>query len=218
MKTGEYDPENPYLNRDPRFYATILHNGSVWADRETETFEGGLDSPQSTIGSWNASLTSYFLKKFIPEEIPPSGSSVNPDNPFIFFRYAEILLNFAEAKFELGDEETARTYLNKVRNRKSVEMPPVTASGEELRQKITNERRVEFAFEGHRFFDVRRWNIAMETENLLGMNIVKDEQGKLSYEVFTLLERHFFEKHYYIPITRTEIEKSKGSLTQNPGY
>jgi len=220
MKTGEYDPSNPYANRDPRFEASILHNGSMWAGRETETFMGGLDSPQGPISAWDASRSGYYLRKFIPEEIPPSGSSVKPTNPWIFFRYAEILLNYAEAKFELGDEETARQYINKVRARKSVGMPPVTASGEELRKKIQHERRIELVFEGHRFFDVRRWGIAMETENenLLSIYIEKTAEDQFTYEEASLLERHFFEKHYLVPIPRAEIDKSEGNLVQNPGY
>lgn len=70
-------------------------------------------------------LTSYYFKKFLVESIPPSGSTVKPTNPWIFFRYAEILLNYAEAKFELGDENTARQYLNIVRSKPGVNMPPV---------------------------------------------------------------------------------------------
>lgn len=118
------------------------------------------------------------------------------------------------------NEEQARKYVNKVRARQSVNMPPVTASGEKLRDKIRNERRVELAFEGHRFFDVRRWGIADKTENrdLLAMNIQKKEDGSKTYEVTLLLKRSFLEQHKLVPIPRTEIDKSEGSLVQNPGY
>ena len=139
-----YDESNPYAGRDPRLDASILHDGSMWAGRETETWHGGLDSPESSIGSWNASKTAYAFKKFMVE-------SVKPENPWIFFRLAEFYLNYAEIMYELGNEEQAREYVNKVRARQSVNMPPVTASGEKLRDKIRNERRVELAFEGHRF-------------------------------------------------------------------
>ena len=83
--------------------------------RETETWHGGLDSPESSIGSWNASKTAYAFKKFMVESIPPSGSSVKPENPWIFFRLAEFYLNYAEIMYELGNEEQAREYVNKVR-------------------------------------------------------------------------------------------------------
>lgn len=215
-----YDESNPYADRDPRFAASILYDGSVWAGRETETWHGGLDSPESSIGSWNASKTAYAFKKFMVESIPPAGSSVKPDNPWIFFRLAEFYLNYAEIMYELGNEDVAREYLNKVRSRQSVQMPPVTASGDKLRDKIRNERRVELAFEGHRFFDVRRWGIADETENrdLLAMNIQKKDDGTKTYEITLLLKRSFLEQHYLVPIPRTEIDKSEKSLVQNTGY
>lgn len=215
-----YDESKPYVGRDPRLDASILHDGSMWAGRETETWHGGLDSPESSIGSWNASKTAYAFKKFMVESIPPTGSSIKPENPWIFFRLAEFYLNYAEIMYELGDEEQARKYVNKVRARQSVNMPPVTASGEKLRDKIRNERRVELAFEGHRFFDVRRWGIADKTENrdLLAMNIQKKEDGTKTYEVTLLLKRSFLEQHKLVPIPRAEIDKSEGSLVQNPGY
>jgi hypothetical protein len=215
-----YDPNNPYSGRDPRLDASILHDGSLWQGRVTETFDGGLDSPGSSIQPWNASLTSYAYKKGVVESIPPSGSTVKPTNPWIFFRYAEVLLNYAEAEFELGHEDVARQYINMVRARPSVNMPPVTDAGEALRARIQNERRVEFAFEGLRFFDVRRWKIADFTENipLLRMHITKQADGSKVYQIQTLEKRSFLEQHYLVPIPRSEIDKSNGSLTQNPGY
>ncbi len=93
--------------------------------------------------------------------------------PWPIFRLAEIYLNYAEAKFELGDEATCRLYINKVRAR--VDMPPIpaTVTGEALRERLYNERRIELAFETHRFFDIRRWKIANVIENrpIYGMDI-----------------------------------------------
>ncbi|MGF7230509.1 RagB/SusD family nutrient uptake outer membrane protein [Arachidicoccus sp.] len=215
-----YDPMHPYVGRDPRFDASILHDGSLWQGRVTETFDGGLDSPGSTVQPWNASLTSYAYKKGVVESIPPTGSTVKPTNPWIFFRYAEVLLNYAEAEFELGNEAVARQYINLVRARPSVKMPPVTATGDALRDAIHEERRVEFAFEGLRFFDVRRWKIATVTENmpLLRMHITKRTDGTKTYEIDTLEKRSFLPQHYLMPIPRSEVAKSLGSLTQNPDY
>ena len=215
-----YDPNNPYVGRDPRLDASILHDGSLWQGRITETFDGGFDSPGSSIQPWNASLTSYAYKKGVVESIPPSGSSVKPTNPWIFFRYAEVLLNYAEAEFEVGNEDVARQYINMVRTRPSVNMPPVTETGNALRARIQNERRVEFAFEGLRFFDVRRWKIAMVTENIpiLRMHITKQTDGSKAYQIQTLEARSFLPQHYLMPIPRSEVAKSQGSLTQNPGY
>jgi len=215
-----YDPNNPYAGRDPRLDASILHDGSVWQGRVTETFDGGLDSPGSSIQPWNASLTSYAYKKGVVESIPPSGGTLKPTNPWVFFRYAEVLLNYAEAEFELGNEDVARQYINMVRARPSVNMPPVTDAGDALRADIQNERRVEFAFEGLRFFDVRRWKIADFTENIpiLRMHITKQAGGTKVYQIQTLEARSFLPQHYLIPIPRSEVAKSEGSLTQNPGY
>lgn len=216
-----YEANNPYKGRDPRFYATILHDGSMWMGRETETFKGGLDSPESSIQPWNASLTGYALKKFLNENIPPTGNTEMPTNPWIYFRYAEILLNYAESEFELGHQEIAREYLNKVRSRSGVEMPPIHDVGEKLRDRIQQERRVELAFEEHRYYDVRRWMIAEKTENqdLLKMTILKQAGGKKSYKISVLsTERDFRSQHYRLPIPRAEIDKSLKTLEQNPGY
>jgi hypothetical protein len=214
-----YDPKNPYLNRDPRFYASILYDGSYFQGHEVETFDGGIDSPLSDVQPWNATMTGYYLHKFIDPSISVSQYSADRNtNPWIFFRYGEILLNYAEAKFELGDEKTAREIVNQIRAR--VNMPFIASSGEELKEKIYHERRIELAFEGHRFFDVRRWKILKEvsTKNILGMHIIKNSDGTKSYEIRQVAPVVFYEQHYRLPIPRTEIDRSKGALTQNPGY
>lgn len=215
-----YDPTNPYGDRDPRFYASILYNGSEWMGRPTETYIGGLDSREGPIDSWNGSMTGYYLKKFVPEDIPPTGGTVYPTTPWIMFRYAEILLNYAEAEFMLGHEDIAREYINKVRSRASVNMPPITDSGDALKMRIYHERRIELVFEGHRYFDVRRWKIADETEtkDIFGMHIVKESDGSFTYTYKTLINRTWDDRLYLLPIPRAEIDRSLGSLDQNPGY
>lgn len=215
-----YDASNPYVNRDPRFYATILFDGSAWMGRPTETFAGGLDSGTGPIDAWNASLSGYYTKKFVPENIPPTGSTVYPTTPWLMFRYAEILLNYAEAEFMLGHEDVAREYINKVRSRANVNMPAITDSGEALKKRIQHERRIELVFEGHRYFDVRRWKIANETEtkNIIGINIAKAAGGTKTYSIKNLITRRWDDKLYLLPIPRAEIDRSLNSLVQNPGY
>jgi starch-binding outer membrane protein, SusD/RagB family len=214
-----YDPSKPYMNREPRFYASIIHDGEMWKGREVEKFIGGIDSPQSDAFAWNSSLTGYALKKFVDPEVP---SDLRNDdmstNPWIYFRYGEILLNYAEAKFELGDENTARDYINKIRAR--VDMPLITATGDELRDKIRHERRIELAFEGHRFFDVRRWKILDEVSNnnILGMEITKNPDESKSYKIITVLKSNYHERLLRLPIPQSEIDKSSGALSQNTGY
>jgi len=214
-----YDPKNPYLDRDPRFYASILYDGSIFQDHEVETFDGGIDSPLSSVVPWNATMTGYYLYKFID---PSKSVNLRTDdlstNPWIYFRYGEILLNYAEAKFELGDEDAARRYINLIRTR--ADMPPVDVSGTDLRDKIRHERRIELAFEGHRFFDVRRWKILEEvsTRQILGMQIRKAANGEKSYDIKVVAPVAYYEQHLKLPIQRTEIDKSGGALTQNTGY
>ncbi len=215
-----YDPLNPYADRDPRFDASILHDGSMWMGRETETWEDGLDSRTGPIGSWNGSMSGYYLKKFVPEDIPPVGGSVLPTTPWIMFRYTEILLNYAEAQFELGNEATALQYLNMVRARTGVDMPAVNATGDELRKRIQHERQIEMVFEGHRYYDVRRWKIANETEtkDIMGVIIEKAGDGTKSYTPELLITRTWDDRLYLLPIPQAEIDRSLNSLTQNPGY
>jgi len=141
-----------------------------------------------------------------------------------YFRIAEIYLNYAEAKFELGDENTAREYVNKVRRRTSVSLPdiPATVTGEDLRRRIYNERRIELAFESHRFFDVRRWKIGTTVENAktTTYDIYKNlTTGVKRYEKVVLLDRSGTFQDYMslLPIEQNEIQRNPG-LTQTPGY
>jgi hypothetical protein len=140
--------------------------------------------------------------------------------PWTFFRYGEILLNYAEAKYFTGDEATAREYLNKVRKRPGVNMPDVTESGAALLKRIQNERRIELAFEEHRWFDVRRWKIAMVELNEPGrkISVTKDAAGKKIYSVANFGQpRAFFDRNYLLPIPQSEMDKNK-LFTQNAGY
>jgi hypothetical protein len=215
-----YDPQNLYVNRDPRFYATILYDGAPFVGRTLDTFiPGGLDSFESPISSWNASESGYNLRKFITDDRLVDIGAGNTNAMWPYFRYAEILLNYAEANYYLGNEDVARQYLNMVRSRTGVQMPPVADSGAALFQRIVNERRVELAFEEHRFFDARRWKIAEEVFSIghTRMYITKDAQGHKTYEVRSHMPAHFYPHNYLLPIPLQEIEKN-GLLQQNPGY
>ncbi len=218
-----YDPQNPYINRDPRFYATILYNGAPFKGREIETFlPGGRDTREGPVSKNNATETGYYMRKFYNEEINNPSPVNNGNSPWIFVRYAEILLNYAEAKFNLGDETTCREYLDMVRSRPGVNMPPVTDTGAALLARIQREREIELCFEEHRWFDVRRWKIAPEVLNKLPkrMDIVKDPTtGVMTYTVNTMAQFTFVftDKNYLLPVPQSEIDK-KPALEQNPGY
>ena len=221
-----YNPQNPYVNRDPRFYATILYDGATFKGRQIETFlPKGIDSEESTwVGfSPTGARPGYYLRKFMDESITNPTNQNTGSTPWIFFRYAEMLLNYAEANYYLGDAAKCREYINKVRSRLGVVMPVVTESGDPLLKRLQNERRIELAFEEHRFFDVRRWKIAPVVLNINAkkMLIVKDPvTGIKTFSVVDLLPaRAFFDKNYLLPIPQTEINKNANPLfTQNPGY
>ena len=124
--------------------------------------------------------------------------------------------------YMLGDEETCREYINKVRSRPGVEMPPVTDTGADLLKRLQRERQIELVFEEHRYFDVRRWKIAPEVLNkpALRMDIWKSpETGKKSYTVTVMPQFSFVfhDRNYLIPIPQSEIDKNN-LLGQNPGY
>lgn len=217
----DYDPQDPYINRDPRFYASILYNGAVFQHRQVETFlPGGQDSQEGPVATWNASITGYYVRKFLDESIVwPSGTNMG-STPFPHIRYNEILLNYAEIKYYLGQEDSCREYINKIRSRPSVNMPPVTETGLALLERLRNERKVELYMEEHRWFDIRRWKIAPEVLEVDAerMDVWKDpETGEITYTVKVFQERNWFEKMWWLPIPYDEMEKNP-NLTQNPGY
>lgn len=218
----EYDPYNgQWENRDPRFYASILYDGAMYQGREVECFiPGGLDSYQGPIEAWNATTTGYYVRKFANENIVVPRGLNNGSTPWPYIRYNAVLLDYAECMFMLGNEAEAREYINRIRSRPSVNMPPVTESGEALWERYMNERKVELYMEEHRYFDVRRWKIAEEvlSVNAWKVDIFKDEvTGEKSYVYSEFQERNFPEKMYYLPIPQDEIDRNP-NLEQNPGY
>jgi hypothetical protein len=219
----EFDPQNPYVNRDPRFYETILYDGAPFKGRDVETFvPGGKDSREGPISAWNATETGYYVRKFLDESITNPSATNQGNAPYIYFRYAEILLNYAEAEYFLGNESVSREYVNMVRSRPGVNMPSVTQSGSDLLKRIQRERQIELCFEGHRYFDVRRWKTAPLELNKLPkrIDIVKDPNtNKKTYTINTMANFKFVftDKNYLVPIPQKEIDKNP-LLTQNPGY
>ncbi len=149
--------------------------------------------------------------------------NIQPYSPaqWIVFRLSEIYLNYAEAEAELGQTATALTYLNKIRERAG--MPDIASGGgSDLIQKIQQERRIELCFEGHRFFDLRRWGIADQgaAGNALGIIItptINPQNTTFSYQVDTIQTRVWLPSFYFYPIPRSEIQANP-NLTQNPGY
>ena len=220
---GASDPANPYANKDPRFAATVVYNNSTWNGRTMEIFDGGQDDPANL----NTSRTGYYLKKFLNPALNLTQGETKLRS-WIVFRYAEIILNYAEAMNEAygpdndnGYGLTARQAVNQLRARAGVGMPAVVASGQaEMREKIRHERQVELAFEDHRYWDLLRWKTAETVLNqpLRGMRI-SGTGNALTYQVFEVEKRIFqAPRMYHYPIPAEEINKSKNILTQNEGW
>lgn len=235
----------PYKNRDPRFYADILYEGvkfkqrppdvvaldplgviqvGVWQKWNSVTNSmvevQGLDTRDSPIEGFNGGYTGYYLRKFIDPAV--DGIYFRQDVPWRYIRYAEILLNYAEACIELSQDAEARIYLNMIRRRAG--MPEITESGAALKLRYRNERRVELAFEDHRFYDVRRWLIAPEAyKQFSGVKVLyKLNPDKTTAVIpaitpYVVQKSGWLNKAYFFPILRDEMNKNS-LLIQNPGY
>lgn len=201
--------------RDPRFYKTIAYNGSKLMGETVESLEGG----KNGLPLVGATETGYYIRKYINETM-----SLDPANPikknhhFILFRYAEILLNYAEAMNEwLGPDATegdcdmtARAALNMVRT--AANMQGITDTGEEFTERLRNERRIELAFEDHRFWDIRRWMIGDVVKDIYGIRTASGGYNKVKIQT-----RTWEDKMYLYPISQQEIYKNPG-LGQNVGW
>ena len=262
MDGTKFDSDNsthkadPYANRDPRFYAHVLYDGATWKPRPSDVVAiapydqiqtgyyddgnggliNGVDTRESPIENWNGSRTKYNLRKWIdPDPALKENLTSHQVIPWPFIRYAEVVLNYVEASINLGQEGEARDWMNKTRFR--VGMPAVTESGPDLLAKYINERRIELAFEEHRYHDARRWLIAPSTlgRGIQKINVTaKLKPGKsphvpyrhdkstydYTYEVqneTSIENRSWVNKMYYRPISRDEMNKNT-LLVQNPGY
>lgn len=262
MDGSSFDWDNPdhasepYVDRDPRFYASVMYDGAGWKPRpsaaagldpmdqiQTGFYDdgnggtvNGVDTRSSSIENWNGTRTAYYHRKFIdPNPALPDNQSSAQVIPWPFIRYTEAVLNFVEASIELGEEDAARQWLNQIRFRAG--MPAITDTGDALRERYRNERRVELAYEEHRYHDARRWLIAPEALGRIiqTMDIratlrpgqtphVPYRYDPAVYEyTYTVVEntenetRTWNDKMYYRPITRDEINRNS-LLVQNPLY
>lgn len=245
---------NPYANRDQRFYATILYEGVPWRTRPSDALlmdpysriqvghvydqsgnmiKPGLDTREGPIENWNGGKTGYYLRKWVDTSVDPQ--YVKQEVPFKHLRYGEILLNYAEACIELGQDAEARTYINMIRKRAG--QPDLSASltGDALRQAYRHERRIEMAFEDQRFWDVRRWIIGPAAyHQTIGVDVkyVTSKSSVDSYRqpdgstwgapIYTVKNvpgdaRAWDNKCYFFPLMRDELNKNT-DLIQNPGY
>lgn len=214
---------DPYKLRDVRLDMTVLRNGSDWQNETVETYYNGRNGQPL----YGATLTGYYLKKYLDSSVSfkPNSMTRRPHH-YILFRYAEILLNYAEALYEWKKEPdykdaiytlSPREALNQVRARVGATAIPSTVLGEDFKNRLRNERRVEFAFEDHRFWDIRRWMIGEQTKNIYGIKISQGSDGKYMYEKVPVQERIWEEKMYLYPIPQSELLINT-QLKQNEGW
>jgi len=237
--TSGYNANAPYTNRDPRLGFVVLFNSASvqpavtatnFKSKPVETFVGGKDGLGLNV---NATKTGYYMRKYLSESASWAGTTTNIRRPWIFFRYAEVLLNYAEALNEAQGPAQLTEILrvvNLVRARSGVAMPALQTTNPagngyvaptqvELRKRIRNERRVELCFEEHRFYDVRRWKEGETTFNgpVTGMRIAQTSATTFTYTRFTVENRLFTAKNYLYPISQNELNRAP-KLGQNAGY
>jgi hypothetical protein len=242
-----YNEQDPYAHRDPRFYASIYYNGSrrtcYWIFDETsaspENFPAGKGYRERIIATWEgepqtgrsattrkATRTGYFLRKFLH---PNSGQEVktNGHAHAKVMRLGEVYLNYAEAAAEAGHLDDAYNAVNEIRNRVGMPNLPTGLSKDQLLLRIRNERRVELAFEAHRYFDVRRWhspteNLEKTDRNLTYAKITRNDDGSYTYARGAMRERLCYTNKFLwfpIPLNDVNIMKSlTGENWQNPGW
>ena len=237
---------NMYKNRDPRFYASIFFQYSVWRFDATKRgvrlawFGSGNGQTDGwATGKSGTNPLGYNVRKFTSPEFDENAKTGTGKRNFPIFRLGEIYLNYAEAMNEyLGaPDASVYEYINRVRNRVSMPALPILAADntqEGMRKRIQNERRIELAFESHRFWDVRRWLIAKTVDNgevhglnarpsaeelaATGLNVTSEAAGvAVFYKRVVIQTRMFNDKHYLMPIPQTEIDKDP-NLVQNYGW
>lgn len=205
---------NPYKDREDRFYKSILYNGAKWKNnREIETFVGGKDGfvAHASAVHPNSTTSGYYIRKLLNEGV--KDMSLKGTKDWSEVRYAEVLLNHAEACIEQGKISQALKSVNKVRKR--AKLPELQSTSViDIKQRIRHERTVELAFEGQRYWDLRRWKLAhiiLNGTEKHGMKITKNATtGALTYEVVSIdpKPRVFEERYYQFPIPQEEIKNN----------
>ncbi|GAA0525385.1 RagB/SusD family nutrient uptake outer membrane protein [Chitinophaga japonensis] len=234
IQQGLWSMEELWADKDPRFYATIYTQGTPWKGSAVD-FHNGLLLPDGTVqnsGSYqnvpakgvqsvdNSFGTGFGVMKYLEESKDNMSERATSGTDWQLFRYAEILLNYAEAAFELGKAGEALAAVNQVRERAGI-----AALTSISREKIRQERKVELAFEGHRYWDLRRWRVAVDllSVNRSGLRYILDfASGKYRLEVTEHIDGAtsnpvFYERNYYLPLT-TARTGNNPNLVENPGY
>lgn len=240
-----YNPANPYLNRDPRLDSIIIKNGTLFSagttnNKSIETFVGGAEG----IGKFRSTTTGYYLRKYVNTGLDLLRGQTSWHS-WVLFGMNEVYLNYAEALMHvcpspnstvagngITHAKSALTLVNEIRSKIKISSRfnlysyPSSISKADFEKALIRERQIELAFEGHRFFDIRRLRLMdnpAQRDDILtikAMKITKDPvSGTLSYDQNSVVEKREWEdKMYLYPIPNSEIMRSNGKLTQNPGW
>jgi len=243
-----YNEQNPYINRDPRFYASIYYNGSkrycYWPfDEETESYENAGQKQgirARVIATWDGepktgidpqsrtkTRTGYYIRKFMHPTAGDQGATATMAN-YKAMRLGEVLLNYAEAACENNRLDEARAAANEIRARVGMPALPASLSKDELRLRIRNERRIELAFEGQRYYDVRRWSLPSENLEktdrwITAAKITRNANGTYTYNRAPVSRQRlcYTNKFLWLPIPMNEVNTMialTGENWQNPGW
>lgn len=213
-----YYPENTFnmfVDREPRFYATVTYSGAYWRGRQIDFRMG---APDGRTGGPDYTTTGYLMRKFLDEDGVDILRGVFVNKTWNYFRLGELYLNYAEALNEAsGPVDDVYKYVNLIRKRSGLPGLKAGLSQDEMRQKIRRERQVELALETHRYFDCNRWKISDQVKAVHGMDIGARDN---SFFKRTLVEERVFEapKHYLWPFHQDEVNKNPDIFVQNPGW
>jgi hypothetical protein len=218
--TSGFDPKNPYANRDPRLRYSVYVLGSELPNGKMYDSRPGSGTGDALGNSENSTGTGFNTRKYLNKEdmAQPTNSGIN----LILMRYAEVLLIYAEAKIEANElDQSVLAAINQVRNRADVKMPAVTTLGSqaEMRKLVRNERQVELAFEGLRYYDIRRWRIAETVVPgiLQGMTYTNSAGELIMVSLPAFVKAFNKDRDYLWPIPQRERELNP-TLTQNPNW
>lgn len=248
------DPEvNPYVGREPRFYASVLYDGSPWRERAATNNQveigskiaapgklligksvdalmsdiaalepqttGGSDSRQAAKQAWNGTKTGYYIRKML--DISIDGETHANENAWVEMRYAEVLLDYAEACIELGEVEEGLKAVNMIRNRAGLPSRDVNVSQEQAREWYRHERLIEMMGEGDRWYCIRKWMICDKVIKSFSPTLIYHFADGVSFFIYNTTtfadERSWKDRSYWLPLSVDEVNKAP-QLEQNPGY
>lgn len=227
-----FDSQKPNDNRDSRYYHSLFYQGAKFGGRDFEVWRAADGQMIGRDYLSGFAMTGFYLRKFLdPKNVTINGTSLQGtvSHAFPHMRIAEFILGYAEAMNEYLDDGAARTEvireLDKIRKR--VDMPDVattfkrngwsTTDKKQMRKFIRNERTVEMAFEDQRFYDIRRWMIGSHLRSIYVQEVIRNEDGSLTYNVKPWERRIFTSRDHLLPIPQTEVNNNK-NLEQNPGW